>query len=322
MGVQFSSVQLLNRVRLFVTPWTSAHQAPLSITNSQSPPKPMSIESVMPSSYLILCRPLLLPSIFPSIRVFFNESALCITSPKYWSFRFSISPSNEQDWFPLGWTGWFSWQSKGLSRVFSNITVQKHQFFGAVFFIVHLSHPYMTTGKTIPLTVWIFVDKVMSLLFNMLSMLVIAFIPRSKCILISWLQSPSTVILELKKVKSFPNCLPWSDGTRWTRWNLILVFWMLSFKPASFKPAFSLSLCTLNKSLFSSSSLSAIRMVSCAYLRLLIFLPATLIPVCDSASHYFTWCTLHISYISKVTIYILDILLSQVQTSPWFHVQF
>ena len=130
-SVQFSSVQSLSHVRLFVTPWIAAHQASLSITNSQSPPKPVSLELVMPSNHLILCRPLLLlPSIFPSIRVFSDKSALCIRWPKYWSFSFNISPSNEhQDWSPLGWTGWISLQSKGLSRVFSNTTVQKHQFF-------------------------------------------------------------------------------------------------------------------------------------------------------------------------------------------------
>ena len=131
--ISMSSVQLLSRVRLFATPWTAACQASLFITNSRSLPKPMSIESVMPSNHLILCRPLLLlPSIFPCIRVFSNESALHIRWPKHWSFSFRISPSNEhQDWSPLGWTGWTSLQSKGLSRVFSNTTVQKHQFFGA-----------------------------------------------------------------------------------------------------------------------------------------------------------------------------------------------
>ena len=126
---QFSSVQSLSHVRLFATPWTAAHQASLSISNSRSPPKPMSIKSMMPSNHLILCHSLLfLPSIFPSIRVFSSESTLLIRWPKYWSFSFSISPSNEhQDWSPLGWTGWISLQSKGLSRVFSNTTVQKRQ---------------------------------------------------------------------------------------------------------------------------------------------------------------------------------------------------
>ena len=131
-------VQSLSNVLLFVTPWMAAHQASLSITNSRSPPKPTSIESVMPSNHLILCRPLLLlPSIFPNTRVFSNELVLRIRLPKYWSFSFSINPSSEcsglisfrMDWFPSKWTDWISLQSKGLSRVFSNTTVQKHQFF-------------------------------------------------------------------------------------------------------------------------------------------------------------------------------------------------
>ena len=125
-----SSVQLLSCVRLFATPWTAARQASLSIINSQSPPKPMSIESMMPSNHLIPCRPLLLlPSIFPSIRGFSNKSALRIRWPKYWSFSFSISPSNEHPGLiSFRMAGWISLQSKGLSRVFSNTTVQKHQF--------------------------------------------------------------------------------------------------------------------------------------------------------------------------------------------------
>ena len=128
----YISVQSLSRVRLFATPWTAAHQASLSITNSQSLPKFMSIELVMSSNHLLLCCPLLLlPSIFPSIRVFSNKSVLHIRWPKYWSFSFKVFPINTQDWSPLGWTGWISLQSKGLSRVFSNTTVQKHQFFGA-----------------------------------------------------------------------------------------------------------------------------------------------------------------------------------------------
>ena len=123
----FSSVQSLSRVWLFATPWTAVHQASLSITDSWSTPKPMSIE-VMPSNHLIFCHPLLfLPSIFPSIRVFSNDSALHFSWPKYWSFSFNISPSNgHPGWSPLGWIGWISLQSKGLSRVFSNTTVQKH----------------------------------------------------------------------------------------------------------------------------------------------------------------------------------------------------
>ena len=152
----FSSVQLLSCVRLFAIPSITAHQASLSTTNSWSSLKFMSIESVMPSSHLILCRALLLlPSIPPSIRVFSNESTLCMRWPKYWSFSFNISPSNEHpelisfrmDWFDL-------LQFKGLSRVFSNTTVQKHQFFSTQLSSQYNSHPYMTTGKTIALTRW------------------------------------------------------------------------------------------------------------------------------------------------------------------------
>ena len=139
---QFSSVQSLSRVRLFATPWTAAHQASLSITNSWSPPKLMSIESVMPSNHLILCHPLLLlPSIFPSIRVFSNESALCIRWPKYWSFSFSITPFNEHSGlisFRMDWLDHLAVQ--GLSRAFSNTTVQKHQFFSAQLSLYSNSH--------------------------------------------------------------------------------------------------------------------------------------------------------------------------------------
>ena len=130
----FSSVQLLSCVRLFSTPWTAARQGTLSITNSQSLLKLMSITLVMPSNpsnHIILCRPLLPPSVFPSIRVLSNELVLCIRWPKYWSFSFSISPCNEYSGLILGLTGWISLQSKGLSGIFSNATVQKHQFFGA-----------------------------------------------------------------------------------------------------------------------------------------------------------------------------------------------
>ena len=175
-----------------MTPWTAARQAILSITNSWSLPKLMSIELVMPFNYLILCCPLLLlPSIFPSIRVFSNESVLCIRWPKYWSFSFNISPSNEYSgliYFRLDWLDLCAVQ--GTLRSF----LQHHSSKAAIlqhsaFFIVPLSHPYMTTGKIIALTRWTFACKVMSLLFNMLSRLVITFLPRSKRLLISWLQS-------------------------------------------------------------------------------------------------------------------------------------
>ena len=138
----FSSVQSLSHVRHFVAPWTVARQASLFITDSWSLLRLMSIKSVMPSNHRILCRPLLLPpSIFPSIRVFSNESVLLIKWPKYWSLcSSSVLPMNVQDWFLLGWTGWISLWSKGLSRVFSNTTVQKHQFFSAQLSLQSNSH--------------------------------------------------------------------------------------------------------------------------------------------------------------------------------------
>ena len=153
----------------------------------------------MPSSHLILCHPLLLLlPIPPSIRVFCNESTLCTRWPKYWSFSFSISPSNEYPGlisFRMDWLDLFAVQGriKSLQHHSSKASI----LWRSAFFIVQLSHPYMTTGKTIALTRWTFVSKVMSLLFNMLSRLVITFLPRSKRLLISWLQSPSAVILEL-----------------------------------------------------------------------------------------------------------------------------
>ena len=196
-----SSAQLLSHVRLFVTTWTAAHQASLSITNSQSLLKLMSTKSVMPSNYLILCLPLLLlPSIIPTIRIFSNESVLHIRWPKYWSFNFSFSPSNASSGlisFRMDWLDLLAVPGtlKSLLQHHSpKASILRH----SVCFTVQLSHPYMTTGKTIALTRWTFVDKVMSLLFNLLSRLVIAFLPRTKCLLISWLQSPSAVILEPK----------------------------------------------------------------------------------------------------------------------------
>ena len=161
----------------------------------------MSIESVTPSNHLILCRPLhLLPSIFPSIRVFLNESVLCIRWPKYCSFRFKISPSNEYSGLISFRIDCFNLAVKGtLKSLLQHRSSKASIFQCSAFFIVQLSHPYMTTGKTMALTRWTSVGKVMSLLFNMLSRLVIAFLPRSKCLLISWLQSLSAVILEPKK---------------------------------------------------------------------------------------------------------------------------
>ena len=220
----FSSIQLLSCVQLFETAWTVARQASLSITNSQSLLKLMSIKSVMPSKYLILCHPLLLlpPSIFFSIRVFSNKSVLHIRCPKYWSFSFSISPSNEYSGlisFTIDWLDLLAVQGN-LKSLLQHHSSKASILWRSAFFTVQLSHRYMTTGKTIALTRWTFVDKVISLLFNMLSRLVITFLPRSKRLLISWLQSPSVVILEPRKNKvwhcfhCFPIYFPWSDGTR------------------------------------------------------------------------------------------------------------
>ena len=201
--VQFSSVQLLSYVRLFVTPWTAAHQASLSITNSQSWLKLMSIELVMPSNHLILCHPLLLlPSIFFSIRVFSNESVLHITWPNIWvSTSTSVLPMSIQDWFAWGWTGWISLLFKGLKSLLHHHSSKASILQHLAFLIIQLSHPYVTAEKTIALTRQIFVGQVMSLLFKMLSSLVITFLPRSKYILISWLQSPYPVIMEPQKIK-------------------------------------------------------------------------------------------------------------------------
>ena len=197
-AVHFSSVQSLSHIQLFATPWTTAHQVSLSITNSQSLLRLMSIESVMLSNHLILCRPLLLlPSIFPGIRVFSTESALHIRWPKYWSVNFSISPSNGYSGlisFRMDWFDVVAVQGT-LKSVLQHHSSKASILWPSAFFIAQLSHSYMTTGKTMALTRQTFVGKViMSLLLNMLSGLAITFLSRSKCLLISWLQSPSAVI--------------------------------------------------------------------------------------------------------------------------------
>ena len=187
-----------------------------STSHSQSLLKLMSIESVMPSNHLILCCPFLLPSIFPSIRVFSNESALQMRWPKYWSFSFNISPSNEHSElisFRKDWLDFLVVQGT-LKSLLQHHSSKASILWHSAFFIVQLSHPYMTTGKTIALTRWTFVDKVMSLLFNMLSRLVITFLPRSKHLLISWLQSLSAVILEPPQNK-FCHCSPHLFVMKW-----------------------------------------------------------------------------------------------------------
>ena len=187
MKVVVAVVQLLSPVWFFTTPWTTACQASLSITNSQSLPKFMSIESVMPSNHLVFCHPLLLPpSIFLSIGVFSNESALCIWWPKYWSFSFNTSPSNEHSRpisFKMDWLDLLAVQGT-LKSLLQHHSSKASILRCSAFFIVQISHPYMTIGKTTALTRWTFVSKVMSLLFNKLPRLVITFLPRSKCVLI------------------------------------------------------------------------------------------------------------------------------------------
>ena len=164
----------------------------------------MSIELVMPSNHLILCHPfLLLSSVFPSIRVFSNESALPIRWPEYWSFNFSIGHSNDYSGLISFWMDWFDiFAVQGISSLLQHHSSKKSILWCSAFFMVQLSHPYMTRGKSIALTRWIFVSKVTSVLFNMLSRLVIAFLPKRKSLLISWLQSTSSVIMEPKKIKS------------------------------------------------------------------------------------------------------------------------
>ena len=248
----------------------------------------------MPSNHLILCHPLLLlPLIFPSIRVFSSELVLHLRWPQYWSFSFSIIPSNEYSGLISFRMDWLDLAGQGtLKSLLQHHSSKAPILQCSAFFTVQLSYPYMTTGKTIALTRGIFVGKVMFLLFNMLSSFVIAFLPRSKHLLISWLQSLSTVILEAKKIKSvtastFPPsiCLEVMGLDA-----MILVFWMLNFKPG-----FSFFSSTFIKRLFSSSLLSAIRVVSSAYLRLLIFLLTILIPIVLHPAPHFVWCTLHIS---------------------------
>ena len=196
-SVQFSSVAQSCQT-------IAARQASLSITISWSLPKLQSIESVMPSSHLIICCPLLLLPIPPSIRVFSNESTLHMRWPKYWSFSFKINPSNEYPGlisFRMDWLDLLAVQGTHKSLL-QHHSSKASVLWCSTFFTLQLSHPYVTTGKTIALTRQIFVGKVISLLFNILSRLVITFLPRSKRLLISWQQSPSAVILEPKKINS------------------------------------------------------------------------------------------------------------------------
>ena len=262
-------------------------QASLSITNSQSLLKLISIELMMPSNHLILCHPLLLPtSIFPSIRVFSKESVLYIRWPKYWNFSLSISTSNEYSGpisFMIDWLDLLAVQGT-LKSLLQHHSSKASILWHSAFFIVQLLHLYMTTGKTIALTRQTFVGKVISLLFHMLSRFIIAFCSSSKRVLISSLKSPSAVIWEPRKIKSFtasivsPSICHEVMGPD----AMILVFCMLNFKPI-----FSLSSFTFIKRLFSFYSLSAIRVVSSEYLSLLIFSLTILIPAFVSSSSEF-----------------------------------
>ena len=214
---KFSLVQLLSHVRLSVSPRTAAHQASLSITNSRSLLKIMSIESVTISSSVVSFSSRLqsLPALGSfSVSQFFTSGGQSIGV----SVSASVFPMNIQDWFPLGWTGLISLQSKRLSRVFSNTTVQKYKFFGTQLSFWSNSHIQTCLLETRALTRQIFVGKVMSLLFNMLSRLIIAFLPKNKCLFISWLQSPSAVILEPWKITSaiLSTAMKWWDQVPWS----------------------------------------------------------------------------------------------------------
>ena len=209
-------VKSLSHVQLFTTSLTVACQAPLSYTVSQNLLRFVSVESVILSNHLSLCHLLLLlPSIFPSIRVFSNKSVLRIRWPKYWSFSFSISPSSEYSGlisFMIDWFDLLAIQGTLKSLIHHNLKASVLQH--SAFFMVQLSHPYMTTGKTIALTIWTFVGKVMSLLLNTLSRTVITFLPRNKHLLISWLQSLSKVILEPTEIKAVTRRQEYTTGQR------------------------------------------------------------------------------------------------------------
>ena len=280
-GMRLSSAQSFSRVRLFATPWTSVRQNFLFITNSQSLLKLMSIELVMPSYRLILFWSLLFPSsIFPSIRVVSNEAAVHIRWPKYWIFSFGINPSTKYSELIA-----FEMDSLDLPAVQGNLkSLLQHQSSKASnlqcsdFLIVQLSHPYMTTGKTTDLTRWSFVGKIMYFLYNMLSGLVKSF-PKEQesfnfmaAVTICTDSGAQNVVCHC-----VPIYLPWSDGTGCHDLSLLNV---------ELQATFSLSSFTFIKGLF-SSSLSAIGVLSSAYLRLLIFLQSLLIPVCVSSSPAF-----------------------------------
>ena len=286
VSIQFSSVAQSSLT--LCDHQTAAHQASLSITNTQSLLKLMSIELVMPSNHLIFCHPLfLLPSVFPSIRIFSNDSVLPIRWQKYWSLSFSISPSNEYSGmisFRIDWFDLLAVQGT-LKSLFQHHSSKASIVQCSAFFMVQLSHSiHDYWKKSTALIIQTFVIKVISLLFNMLSSFIIAFLPRREPLVISWLQSPFAVILEPPKIKSatLSTVSPSICHEVMVPDAMILVFRMLSFKPAISLYSF-IFIKWLSSYLF-----SAITMVSSAYLRLLVFLPAILIPACALSSQRFS----------------------------------
>ena len=277
-------VQSLSHVWLFVTPRTVACQPSLSFTISWSLLRFRFIDSVMlynQSHPLLPSSPFALKSSPASGSFPMNRLLASGGQSTGASASASFFPMNIQGWFPLELPGVISLQSRGLSRVLQNHSSKASILWHSAFFMVQLSHRYMTTERTIALTIWTFVGKVMSLLFNMLSRFSHGFLPRSKCLLISRLQLPSAVILEPKKIKSVTSSTSPPSVCHEVMGPdaMFFVFWLLSSKPA-----FSLSSFTLIKTFFSSSLLSAIRVVSPAYLRMLIFLLEILFLACDSSS--------------------------------------
>jgi len=265
--------------------------------------------------------PLLLSSVFPSIRVFSNESALRIRCSKYWSFNFNISPFSEYsglislriDWFELH-------DVKGtLKSLLQHHSSKAPILRCSAFFMVHLFHHYMTTGKTIALAKWTFVGKIMSLLFNMQSRFVIPFLSRSRCLLISWLKSPSAAIFKPPKINFVTVSIvsPSICHEVMKPDTMIFTFQMLNFKPVLLLSSF-----TFIKRLFSSSLLSAIRVESSAYPRLLLFIPGILIPACALSSLAFHMMYSSCNLNKQVTIHNLEVLLFLFGTSPLFYVQF
>ena len=292
----FSSVQSLSRVRLFATPWITA----LPGLPPCPSPTPWLYSNSCPSSQW--CHPAIPSSVIPFSSCFQSlpaSESFPMSQLFTWggqntgvSALASFLPKNTQDWSPSEWTGWISLQFKGLSSLLQHHSSKTSICRCSAFFMLHLSHPIMTAGKTIASTRQNFVGKIMAMIFNMLSRFVIAFCPRSKHLLISWLQSPCTEILEPKKIKSVPVSIvsPSICHEMMGLDAMIFVLWRFNVKPA-----FTLSSFTFIKRLFRFSLLSAIKVVSSAYVRLLIFSQQSWSQLVLHPTWHFTWCTLHIS---------------------------